>query len=365
MTPIDTSTKNTDLWQSYEQAKSESKMLFPTEGSQKLGVSELELLLASPDSQYLGSNCVDVLNALTKLPTDKLESIVRNDFAVHEKLGKFQNLKAGKKMGIMLNVGGLDLRYFMSKWKHILAVTNTKNNKRAIHSIQFFDGQGNAINKVYLKNMDDLPHWQSMLDEIITSMGNNAEAKTIELDAPEELKDWQLKTLNDENKKTLHEKWLGMTDVHQFFGILADLEIDRASSYIQAPDGMATKLNPHACEQLLNLVQQKACPIMIFVGNTGVVQIQTGTVKTVNRMGDWLNILDKDHNDFTLHLKDSGISQLWWVKRPIVDGYVTCIEAFDDKGRTIATIFGQRQEGNPELDLWVEITDQIAKDYAA
>lgn len=104
---------------------------------------------------------------------------------------------------------------------------------------------------------------------------------------------------------------------------------------------------------------------MIFVGNTGVVQIQTGTVKTVNRMGDWLNILDKDHNDFTLHLKDSGISQLWWVKRPIVDGYVTCIEAFDDKGRTIATIFGQRQEGNPELDLWVEITDQIAKDYAA
>ncbi|WP_352289707.1 ChuX/HutX family heme-like substrate-binding protein, partial [Psychrobacter sp. GW64-MNA-CIBAN-0177] len=64
------------------------------------------------------------------------------------------------------------------------------------------------------------------------------------------------------------------------------------------------------------------CPIMIFVGNSGMVQIQTGQVHTLKRIGDWLNIFDKDHTDFTLHLKDKALAQVWCVKRPTKDGIV-------------------------------------------
>lgn len=359
-TKLDLHFKNSELWKSYQDKKANTPMLFPTEGAKELQVSELELLLASPDSRYMGNACMDVLNALTELNVEKLESIVRNDYAVHEKLGRYQNLKLSAKMGLMLNVGGLDLRYFMNKWHHMLTMDDTSNPERPIHSIQFFDEHGNAVNKVYLKDTHALPEW----NELINDQVNKIELDTISLKPLQKQDVWMLKTLPEEAKQTLQDKWLAMTDVHQFFGILKKLDIDRVSSYTQAPEGMAIKLKPNAIEPFLNLVKENQCPIMIFVGNTGVVQIQTGTIQTIKRMGDWINILDKDHNDFTLHLKDSAIAQLWCVKRPIAEGHVTCIEAFDKKGQTIATLFGQRKEGQPELDSWVAITNQIMEEFS-
>lgn len=360
--------KNGKLWQDYQELKKNHQMLFPTEGSKVLGVSELELMLSSPHSRYLGGEVVDMLNALTEIPVDRLESIVRNDNAVSEKVGKYQNLNINRQMGLMLNVGGLDLRYFVSKWKHMLAIDNDSNPKRKIYSIQFFDGQGNAINKVYLKDHDDIEKmqaWQELIRSHISKLDDNG-VHHIELDERDIQQPWKLNTLSDDNLQILHEKWRSMTDVHQFFGILKNLELDRASSYVQAPDSLAVQLKNDSFETFIHRVRDAQLPIMIFVGNTGVVQIQTGTIQTIKRIperGEWINILDKDHNDFTLHLKDSAIAQLWCVRRPIDVGYVTCVEAFDDKGQTIITVFGQRTEGNPELPEWVELTDTLIDDF--
>ena len=85
-------------------------------------------------------------------------------------------------------------------------------------------------------------------------------------------------------------------------------------------------------------------------------------VKTIKRMGDWINILDKSHNNFTLHLKDKQLAQLWCVKRPTADGIVTCIEGFDQFGSSILTVFGQRMEGTSELAAWQKITADISLD---
>ena len=103
---------------------------------------------------------------------------------------------------------------------------------------------------------------------------------------------------------------------------------------------------------------------MIFVGNSGLVQIQTGTVQTLKRMGDWFNILDKDHNDFTLHLKDRVLAQVWCVKRPTKDGIVTCIEGFDGHGVSIFSVFGQRLEGTPELAAWQQIVAKVTEAHS-
>lgn len=114
---------------------------------------------------------------------------------------------------------------------------------------------------------------------------------------------------------------------------------------------------------VLEQARDSECPIMIFVGNSGLVQIQTGTVKTIKRMGDWINILDKRHNDFTLHLKDQALAQVWCVKRPTADGIVTCIEGFDEYGASVLTVFGQRMEGTKELAAWQKITADIVAEY--
>lgn len=370
---IDIRQKDSQLWQRYQREKAKTPMLFPTEGAKLLGISELTLLLASPFTQYIGTDCPAVLAQLEQF--DELLSIVRNDNAVHEKIGQYKNLKISPKMALMVNVGGLDLRYFMSHWQHMLALTDTNNPDKPTYSIQFFDECGNAINKVFLQSTtpEQITLWQNMIETAAKQASTY-----VDLESPENNKnsqicleknaantsDWQQKTLDPDAIVSLQQQWQAMTNIHQFHGILQNLGIDRASSYHYAPQNQAIALQPNAVEAMLNLVKQQDCPLMTFVGNTGVVQIQTGKVSHIKRMGDWINILDKDTTQFTLHLNDTAIRQLWVVKRPTSDGIVTCVEVFDQAGNTIVSFFGQRLEGETELASWRQVTDDLIANFA-
>lgn len=335
-------------------------MLFPTEGATALGVSEFELMLASPYSQYIGDQCKAVLKQFETF--GDMESIVRNELAVHEKTAPYHNLKLGEKMGLALNVGGLDLRFFMWQWQHMLAVTDTSRADKPSYSIQFYNVQGAAIDKVYLRELSDenISRWQAMIKEQQQTVSN----ETLALGAQEPLNDWRYKALSEEERAQLQQGWQAMTDVHQFHSLLKNLGIDRASSYRQAPEQMTQQLEISAVEAVFEQARDAKCPIMIFVGNSGLVQIQTGTVQTLKRMGDWFNILDKDYNDFTLHLKDKALAQVWSVKRPTKDGIVTCIEGFDGHGVSIFSVFGQRIEGTPELEEWQQIVAKVTESHS-
>lgn len=358
--PLSLTKKNTALWQQYQALKEKIPMLFLTEGATALGVSEFELMLASPYSQYIGNQCKAVLKQFETF--GDMESIVRNELAVHEKMAPYHNLKLGEKMGLALNVGGLDLRFFMWQWQHMLAVTDTSRADKPSYSIQFYNAQGAAIDKVYLRELSDenIANWQALIAPQQQTV--NTETLTLEVQAP--LSEWRYKALNEEAREQLQQGWQAMTDVHQFHSLLKNIDIDRASSYHQAPDQMTQQLDISAVEAVFMHARDAKCPIMIFVGNSGLVQIQTGTVQTLKRMGDWFNILDKDHNDFTLHLKDRALAQVWCVKRPTKDGIVTCIEGFDGHGVSIFSVFGQRLEDTPELAEWQQIVATVVKEHA-
>ena len=94
--PLSLTEKNTQLWQNYQELKAKTPMLFPTEGARALDVSEFELMLASPYSEYIGNQCKAVLKQFENFGA--LESIVRNELAVHEKTAPYDNLKLGEKM---------------------------------------------------------------------------------------------------------------------------------------------------------------------------------------------------------------------------------------------------------------------------
>ena len=358
--PLSLTKKNTALWQQYQALKEKIPMLFPTEGATALGVSEFELMLASPYSQYIGDQCKAVLKQFETF--GDMESIVRNELAVHEKMAPYHNLKLGEKMGLALNVGGLDLRFFMWQWRHMLAVTDTSRADKPSYSIQFYNGEGAAIDKVYLRELSDenIANWQALIAAQQQTV--NTETLTLEVQAP--LSEWRYKALSEAESTQLQQGWQAMTDVHQFHSLLKNIDIDRASSYHQAPDQMTQQLDISAVEAVFMHARDAKCPIMIFVGNSGLVQIQTGTVQTLKRMGDWFNILDKDHNDFTLHLKDRALAQVWCVKRPTKDGIVTCIEGFDGHGVSIFSVFGQRLEDTPELAEWQQIVATVVKEHA-
>ncbi len=358
--PLSLTQKNITLWQDYQDKKVQIPMLFPTEGAALLGVSEFELMLASPHSQYIGGQCKEVLKQFENF--GQVESIVRNALAVHEKTAQYNNLKLGDKMGLALNVGGLDLRFFMWRWQHMLAVTDMSRADKPSYSIQFYDEQGSAIDKVYLRELteDAVARWQDMIQQQLETVSKDE----LTLEVKDTAKDWQYKVLADDKRDELQRRWRKMTDVHQFYYLLNKLDIDRASSYRQAPEKMTQQLNIDAVEATFEQARDVGCPIMIFVGNSGMVQIQTGTVQTLKRMGGWFNILDKDHNDFTLHLKDNALAQVWCVKRPTKDGIVTCIEGFDNHGTSVFSLFGQRLEGTPELEAWQAIVAKVIAEHS-
>lgn len=354
---LNTQEKDQALWQRYLEAKKDSPMLFPTEGAKRLGVSEFSLLLASPESIYLGSNCVAMLQSLETLGV--MENIVRNEFAVHEKLGAFTNLKIGAQFGLAVNEGGLDLRIFIKRWHHMLAV---KNMERQSFSIQFYDQYGYAVSKAFVqdKSADNLAQYEALC---AAHAAKAASEITLQSVAPQG--EWRYHQLSSEQQSAFQNDWLNLKDIHDFHGVLSNYKLDRASSYHQAPAGMSKALKPEAVATLFERLAAQEVPVMIFVGNTGMVQIQTGTVKTIKRAGGWFNILDHDHNGFNLHLNDGAFKQVWWIKRPSVDGgFTTAIEAFDQHGNSIITLFGERHEGSMQCPRWNEVVDGLCADFA-
>ena len=65
---------------------------------------------------------------------------------------------------------------------------------------------------------------------------------------------------------------------------------------------------------------------------------------------------------FNLHLRDEGVARVFSVRKPTEDGIVTSIEAFDAHNRNILLMFGARKPGKPELEEWRTI---VANDREA
>lgn len=86
-----------------------------------------------------------------------------------------------------------------------------------------------------------------------------------------------------------------------------------------------------------------------------MVQIYTGRVSHLRRTGPWMNVLDPG---FSLHANTDGIEAWWVVRRPSVDGLITSVEAFNGQGELVLTVFGEREPGIPESELWRE---QVAR----
>jgi putative hemin transport protein len=104
-----------------------------------------------------------------------------------------------------------------------------------------------------------------------------------------------------------------------------------------------------------------ALPIMVFVGNKGMLQIHTGEVRNVVDARGWLNVLDPD---FNLHVREEAIAQSWIVRKPTVDGTVTALECFDANGNQLVQLFGKRKPGIPELEEWRTLAQHIQAELA-
>jgi putative hemin transport protein len=156
--------------------------------------------------------------------------------------------------------------------------------------------------------------------------------------------------------------WAAMTDTHQFFALLRRFNLGRTQALRLAPPEYAWRVARDSIGTLLTSAAKTSLPIMVFVGNAGMIQIHTGAVSTIRTMGAWLNVLDPD---FNLHLRTDLIDSIWVVRKPTSDGVVTSVELYDAQGENIALLFGARKPGNPELPAWRELAGKLTRDETA
>ena len=128
--------------------------------------------------------------------------------------------------------------------------------------------------------------------------------------------------------------------------------MNRLGAYRVAGAPYVRRLNVDAIERALEGAAAGGVPVMVFVGNRGCIEIHTGPVHRVERMGPWVNVLD---TGFNLHLRGDHIAEVWAVNKPTQRGPALSIECFDANGMLIAQMFGVRKAGDAAVAAWEAI----------
>jgi putative hemin transport protein len=340
-------TAHPDLRQRWESLLEGNPKLRIRNAARQLGVSELELLVTRLGESVIRLDAVwaDFLKEIPRL--GYVQALSRNEWVVHERKGVYKNYSQDQGGRVVLFVGeDIDLRIFITNWKYGFAVEEFSRGKLR-KSFQFFDAFGEAMHKVYLTDESD----DAAYDDIKEASRHEDQSVYQEVEtpkpAPPELPDSAI------NAEAFRAEWLALKDTHDFFPLLMKHRISRTQALRLAPTGdWAIPVPNESLRKVFSIVADREVPIMVFVGNPGIVQIHTGTIHNLQDYDGFYNVLDPT---FNLHVKDDKIAQSWIVRKPSVDGIVTSLELFDADGMLMATVFGKRKPGLPELESWRDV----------
>jgi putative hemin transport protein len=319
--------------------------------AERIGVSEGELVASRCGEEVirLQGPWASLLHALPVL--GRVMVLTRNDSCVHEKKGSFANVEIGGSMGVVLDEA-IDLRLFLTHWKYGFAVTE-ESRGRLLHSLQFFDADGQAVHKIYRTDDTDSAAWDSLVGHHSAAVQSPLLEVSAVIDPlPASLQDAEV------DAAALREAWRAMRDPHDFFALLKKHRVTRTQALRIAGAEFAQRVDHQAMGVVLESAAASGLPIMVFVGSAGVVQIHTGPVQNIKRVGPWLNVLDAD---FNLHLREDHIAESWVVRKPTPEGPVTSLDLYDANGRQIVQVFGKRKPGIPELKAWRALADSLPR----
>ncbi|QKJ87020.1 Hemin transporter [Paramixta manurensis] len=339
------------IYSRYTALKMASPGKYARDLAQEMGLSEAELTLArvGVDARPLRLEVAALLTALETVGETK--SITRNEYAVHEQVGCYQNLHLSNHAGLVLNPRALDLRLFPGQWNSVFAL-NEQTARGERHSIQFFDTYGDAVLKVYATEQSDLTAWQKLIETFTLASAPSLNLAKITSPAYNDAPD----------HAQIEQQWRAMTDVHQFFRLLKQHNISRQQAFRAVSDELAYQVDNQALRQVLTSAQTQGNEIMIFVGNRGCVQIFTGKIESWRPIEHWVNVFNRT---FTLHLQENTIAESWITRKPTANGMVTSLELFAVDGTQIAQLYGQRTEGEAEQNVWREQLATLAAEGAA
>ncbi|MDO8290503.1 MAG: ChuX/HutX family heme-like substrate-binding protein [Parvibaculum sp.] len=319
----------------------------------KLNISEAELVALGKEGVVTTRLRAEFPAIIGAVPTlGNVMALTRNESCVHERKGTYGKLGGGAHVGLIVG-DDIDLRIFFTEWRTGFAlIEETKMGPR--RSLQFFDAAGVAIHKIYLTDTSDV----SAFDALVA---NFAAPETMIEITPRKERAAPVAD-NSVDVTAFHAAWDALKDTHEFHGLLVKFKLQRVQALRLAGERRARGVDASSLRNILMSAGARTTPIMVFVGNPGMIQIHTGPVANLKPMGPWFNVLDEK---FNLHLREDRIATAWVVWKPTDDGVVTSLELFDAEGDTIATLFGKRKPGQPEDEAWRNLVAGLLTKEAA
>ncbi|MBB3589871.1 putative hemin transport protein [Rhizobium sp. BK529] len=314
----------------------------------QLKISEAALVAAEVgiSAIRIDASAVKLLERVADL--GEVMALSRNENAVHEKIGVYENISTDMHNAIVLGEN-IDLRIFPSRWAHAFAVTKKDGDTERL-SLQYFDKTGSAVHKIHLRPASNVEAYHRIVAELKLA------------DQSQEFAEAEASFSSNEGgnvtQEELRDNWSRLTDTHEFFGMLKRLKIGRQAAVRSVGDDYAWKLDNTATAEMMQASVKSGLPIMCFVANSGIVQIHSGPIFNIQPIGPWLNILDET---FHLHLRRDRVAETWAVRKPTKDGHVTSLEAYDADGNMIIQFFGKRKEGSDERAEWRGIMESLPR----
>jgi putative hemin transport protein len=347
------SPSNADLAARWSRLRGEQPTLRIRDAATTLGVSEAELVAlgVGTTATPLAADWRSILSAMPSV--GRVMCLTRNEHCVHERHGRFEDVQVTGPHGLVLGPD-IDLRLFLGSWKHGFAVREPLKGGERL-SLQFFDGAGEAVHKIYATEETD----RTAFDALIA---RHRAAAPAEFAVTPRAADTVDRPDSEIDVEGLRQAWRTMKDTHEFFGMLGKFKVGRVQALRLVGEEFARELPPRALRSAMEAASADGTPIMIFVGSGGCIQIHTGPINRLVEVHGWFNMVDPA---FNLHLREAGVARVFSVRKPTDDGVVTSIEAFCERDRNILLMFGARKPGKPELEPWRSIVARIEKQAAS
>ena len=339
--------KETNLKARWAQIRAENPQMRIRDAAWQLGASEVELLATE-----IGETVIRLNEKFEELLMEfhtlgRIMALTRNEEIVHERKGEYKNVEiinGHGKMGLVLG-DDIDLRIFFNNWHFAFAVTS-ENSRGVRRSFQFFDVDGTAVHKVFLTETSDLTAYENLVGKYRS--GNQSMSLKISSKPKKPIE----KTDAEIDVKNFREAWAQLKDTHDFFPMMRKFSVGREQALRVADQEMAFQVPTDSYQYILEKASEAKLPIMVFVGNDGIIQIHTGAVENVLEARGWFNVMDEA---FNLHINQSEIASAWIVKKPTDDGVVSSLEIFNRQGENVALFFGKRKPGIPEKQEWRDL----------
>lgn len=341
--------------------KAEQPTLRMRDIAQTLGIAEATLVASAcgEDSGTLRLSS-DFGEQFAMLGTlGRVMALTRNEHAVIEKLGSYGAVEHSGHASQVIGAD-IDLRIFFHRFHSAFAVMSD-SSRGPQRSLQFFDGRGDALHKVHLLPESDLAAYTRLVDRFAAADQSPLQLEAVSQGASEPARsEAEIEATLD--VAALRTAFAQMQDTHEFFGLLRRFHLRRTQALRLLGVEAARPVDRLSLRSLLKAAATAALPIMIFVGNPGVIQIHSGPVKTLKQYGSWWNVMDPG---FNLHLNETGITNAWVVRKPSSDGVVSSLELYDAAGESILYAFSKRRPGQLESEVWRALLQQLSNDPPA